>query len=587
MNEWTKTGIFSALAVVVVATAILSKPRIADVVLNEMEGKNLFADKFTDVDDAAQLEIVTFDEKLGKLRAFSVAKDKETGQWSIEPSHYPANNQAQLSDVLTSLIGLKVVGVHSEVLQDQEECQVVEPDIDEITTSTAGVGTLVTVRSSDNSELANLIIGSETPRGTDLRYVRIPGNNVIYVVRINTQSLTTDFKDWINSDLLDLASLDIRKVHFKDYSIIPSPRGLLQMEKASDINLSWDSEESEWTLDSMIQYKENQPTETMLLDDEEINNQGLNDLKFALDNLEIDSVEPKPEGLGADLAVEANLANNPEGMQSLSLRGFFPAQVEEGGPLELLSANGEMHVSLHSGVQYVIRFGDIVVDISADADDTQRYMVVTARLDESMLVPPTLEPEPEPEPASEPGSDPASETETEPEPEPEPEPAPPADPADGDKGDTADGACQDTDEGAAVAPEPAEGDTASTEEELRLKEFEREMNEFQDNRNDAIKQVLILNEKFADWFYLISEETYNKLNLGISDVIKEKEESDGGLDQFRDLENEGLDLPPLPGIEGLDDPEEPAKDNPEPAKDDPEPAKDDPEPAKDDPEPAK
>ena len=123
MNEWTKTGIFSALAVVVVATAILSKPRIADVVLNEMEGKNLFADKFTDVDDAAQLEIVTFDEKLGKLREFSVAKDKETGQWSIEPSHYPANNQAQLSDVLTSLIGLKVVGVHSEVLQDQEECQ--------------------------------------------------------------------------------------------------------------------------------------------------------------------------------------------------------------------------------------------------------------------------------------------------------------------------------------------------------------------------------------------------------------------------------------------------------------------------------
>ena len=78
------------------------------------------------------------------------------------------------------------------------------------------------------------------------------------------------------------------------------------------------------------------------------------------------------------------------------------------------------------------------------------------------------------------------------------------------------------------------------------------MNEYQDKRNDAIKRVQILNERFADWYYLISEETYSKLHLGISDLIKEKEESDGGLGEFRDLENKGLDLPLLPGLpEGI------------------------------------
>ena len=74
------------------------------------------------------------------------------------------------------------------------------------------------------------------------------------------------------------------------------------------------------------------------------------------------------------------------------------------------------------------------------------------------------------------------------------------------------------------------------------------MNEYQDKRNDAIKRVQVLNERFGDWYYLISEETYSKLHLGISDLIKEKDESDGGLGEFRDLENNGLDLPLPPGL---------------------------------------
>jgi len=75
------------------------------------------------------------------------------------------------------------------------------------------------------------------------------------------------------------------------------------------------------------------------------------------------------------------------------------------------------------------------------------------------------------------------------------------------------------------------------------------MNEYQDKRNDAIKRVQVLNERFGKWYYLISEETYNKIHLGISDIIQAKEDSDGGLGEFRDLENKGLDLslpPDLP-----------------------------------------
>jgi hypothetical protein len=568
MNEWMKTGVFAGLALFVVLIAVISQPRIANVALDEMEGKLLFADKFNESnqDDAARLEIVTFDEKLGKLRSFSVGKQKDTGQWAIEPEQYPADNQQQLVDAMASLMGLKVIGVHSEVEQDKEACQVVEPNIDDLTTSSSGVGTLVTIRDKNNRAMASLVIGKKVSEEGNNRYVRLPGdNNVIYVVEVDTASLTTDFKDWIETDLLDLASLDIRSVLLKDYAIIPSSQGRLQLQMKSDVNLRWDAEESTWILDSMTQYKDNEPTETTLAENEELNSQTLNDLKFALDDLEIDSVEKKPEGLGADLVVEANLANNVEGVRSLQQLGFFPVQNEEGDGIELLSANGEMHVSLQTGIQYVIRFGEIVGDISADAEGIQRYMVVTARLDESMLTPPTLE----------------AETPGEVELPVEPEPTEPADPASEDKPDDtdpeADGsdAVEDepaeeaaTSEGGEEKPaeekpaeeKPAEDEPAAEvpaeptaeEEEVAKLELERKMNEYQDKRNDAIKRVQELNERFADWYYLISEETYSKLHLGISDLITEKEESDGGLGEFRDLENKGLDLPLPPGLpEGI------------------------------------
>jgi len=548
MNEWTKTGVFGGLALVVVMIAVISKPRIKNMELHEMEGMMLFADKFDEEkrDNAARLEIVTFDEDYGELRRFSVGKHKETGQWSIDPDQYPADNQQQLVEALTSLTGLKVIGVHSEVQEDQEACQVVEPDIDELSTVSSGVGTLVTVRDQTNSEMVSLVIGKKVSEEENKRYVRLPDNNVIYVVDVDTSSLSTDFKDWIETDLLDLASLDIRSILLKDYALIPTSQGRLQMQMKSDINLGWNTEESAWALDSMVQYKENEPSETALLDDEELNSQTLNDLKFALDELEIESVKKKPEGLGADLGVDSSLASNVEGLRSLQELGFFPVQNQQGDGIELLSANGEMHVSLQTGVQYVIRFGEIVADISAEAEDIQRYMVVTAMLDESMLVPPTLEPETPPE----------AETPAEPEAE------PPADPAAEEKDEAADpaaddsGACQDTpsqpdadDDKSAAEEQPAEP-AGDEEDAARQLEFERKMNEYQDKRKDAIKRVQVLNERFADWYYQISEETYNKIHLGVSDIIKSKEDADGGLDEFRELENKGLDLPLLPGLPG-------------------------------------
>ena len=58
---------------------------------------------------------------------------------------------------------------------------------------------------------------------------------------------------------------------------------------------------------------------------------------------------------------------------------------------------------------------------------------------------------------------------------------------------------------------------------------------------DAQELVKDLNSRVADWYYLISEYTYNRLHLTKTDLIAVKEGSDPtGIRTFRKLEKEGL-----------------------------------------------
>ena len=53
-----------------------------------------------------------------------------------------------------------------------------------------------------------------------------------------------------------------------------------------------------------------------------------------------------------------------------------------------------------------------------------------------------------------------------------------------------------------------------------------------------------LNYRFADWYYVISEDVYKKIHLGRADVIRETKaaiETGSGLDAFRNLEGQGLE----------------------------------------------
>ena len=150
-------------------------------------------------------------------------------------------------------------------------------------------------------------------------------------------------------------------------------------------------------------------------------------MKDALDDLEIIDVERKPEILvknlqqGREFFSNLRDANNQAVVQSLQQKGFYTIAAKDAAGQtvpKVVSNKGEVLVGMESGVEYVLRFGEIYRGPEDDENSTgeSRYIYAFARVNESLLPLPKLESLPSPDgpngpegekgPAAKPGSPP-------------------------------------------------------------------------------------------------------------------------------------------------------------------------------------
>ena len=260
MNETVKTAIFILLAAALVAGAILSRPTLTDFQPEEMLGKPLFP-LFTDPLDIKSLEIVKLDVT-GERNDFRITE--VNGVWSI-PSHdnYPADARDQMGRVAEALTDLKVLevippeesGVDSIVFQAQYG--VIDPTSDTVI-APQDVGIKITLGGSNNETLINLIVGKEVARrqsqdmmsgnGTNLRYARIANQAPVYVVSIDPSQFSTNFDQWIEKNLLDISTFDIKEFFVDEYSFsvefVLTNQGLrpsLNFSPVGDLTLAYDA----------------------------------------------------------------------------------------------------------------------------------------------------------------------------------------------------------------------------------------------------------------------------------------------------------------------------------------------------------
>ncbi len=207
---------------------------------------------------------------------------------------------------------------------------------------------------------------------------------------------------------------------------------------------------------------------------QEVASDKMTELLGGLDGLSIVGVRPKPEGLSRSLSQPENLTISQADMLSLRSKGYYFAQTGQ-----LVSNEGEIEVRDGDGVIYTLRFGEIVYGtgeaVSAgneSSDDDQsgpaenRYLFVTTSFDSARF------------------------------------------------------------------PEPRRPDNTDflDKEEDDLSDADRRNKELQDDYEEWETTVEVgsgrsgeLNARFADWYYVISAESFDKIHLTRVELVRQKE----------------------------------------------------------------
>lgn len=558
MNENSKTILFIAAAVACVALAFYTAPDARD---PSSQGSKMGQALFESFDprSATGIEIVEIDED--DLVSKSIEVSQTEKGWLIKRPgkvDYPANADNQVKNVSSLLFDLRIIDQAAEGAGEHANFGVLDPS--KANPSDAGIGKMIALKNNTGANLAQLIIGNEVEGLSNTRFVRKPEENAVYRVELqNVNDVTTKFVDWVEKDFLDIDKWNIKQVTFdnyeiKDGKIAPSAKQVL------------DYDNSEWKL-----------VGSNISEDEELDKEKLDDMKDAFDDLEIIDVERKPEILISSLRKGSEFvdANNIQELQSsansLIQKGFRPVNEldKDGKPLsypngkpklKVVSQKGEVLVGMKDGVEYVLRFGETYRGPEDDENSTgeSRYIYAYARVNENLLEQPVLEPVPAPlmEPISDENS--SSEPPTTPDsngskgdngdqgqegkpsvppiappgpppsfipPSPPPSltPPPPPSPEEINSQETNSSAPSNGEDN--FAKEKADRDAEIAR--IKASNAQKQM-EYQGKVTKAQERVNELNENLAGWYYVISNEVYEKIRLDRSDFVKakEKEESD-------------------------------------------------------------
>jgi hypothetical protein len=194
--------------------------------------------------------------------------------------------------------------------------------------------------------------------------------------------------------------------------------------------------------------------------DESLLDTRLSEMTRGLSDLEIVDVHRKPAGLSSELRAEDALQLDTEAVTSLQSSGYYIV----GG--RLLSNQGETVVRTSDGVQYVLRFGEIA--------DGGRYLFVTAEFNEGLLEKPEILELPE---LASLGID---------------------------------------DE----ATEPAMSESMERARARLTEENDAKQQAYQEKLDAGRDRARELTDRFADWYYVISDEVYENVRFTRPDIVE-------------------------------------------------------------------
>jgi len=201
---------------------------------------------------------------------------------------------------------------------------------------------------------------------------------------------------------------------------------------------------------------------------QQVDDTKLNQLLTTLVELKIVDVRPKPKGLSLSLKGTSGAKTiSQEDRLSLQSKGFYFSR--EG---QLLSNEGELVIYSEDGVIYTLRFGEVVFGGGAGEGESSaaaesRYLFITTHFDSAAYREP-------PKPSN-----------------------------------------YDFD---------SKADSLETADDLRNKELAQKWEKWKRDFDQAKKLTGELNQRFADWYYVISSGSFDNLRLRRNDLVIAKSE---------------------------------------------------------------
>lgn len=520
MNPLPRTLAFVVAAVLSVGAAGLTyySSRPAKVTWDTEIGKEFFPD-FQDPNSATSLQVATFDKEASKTNTFSV--EFKDGKWRI-PSHnnYPADGKDRLKQTAASVIGIKrgtLAGTNKEA---HKQHNLLDP-LDQSINETEGRGDRITLKNGEKV-LVDYIIGKKKEGPGNIYYIRKADEPSFFLSEVKIE-LSTKFGDWIEPDLLGLKRDDVKEIFLDRYSVNEAEGVVVQGEKSV---LNRDNATADWKIDGIDATAVKPKTSV------------ISAMLGSLDDLKITGVRKKPEGLSASLQGDESIKLTQSTLLDLQNHGYF--YIPKKG---IVSNEGDMLVSTFDGVSYVLRFGEVIegsdveIEVGSPNESTKkpaaegekkegdkpadeakkdagdegadkaskknRFVFIMAQHDPKLLGEPPVEPvKPEPPQEAAPAeAKPAAEGEKK-EDEKAAEPVAP------------------TPEAQAAADAKAAYETAMMKYQTDSDVYRIKKKEYDEKLAAGEKRAKELNARFADWYYVISEDLFDELRVKSEDLVE-------------------------------------------------------------------
>ena len=507
MNELQRTLAFVAVAVVSVVAARFAGPSTPKQTAAITGVGEVFYPDFKDADAAKSLQVSSYNAETAEVRPFSVVQGKD-GLWRIPTRHnYPADGQERLAKTATSMIGIKREGFAGPRDNEHAEFGVLDPQGDSHS-DLKGIGNRITLKDESGKVLADYIIGKEVKGRPGNFYIRRPDEKATYFAKLDIQ-VSTKFADWIEPDLLKLDATRLSDIVIDTSSVDLSQGAVVEGDTSK---LSRKVSSDPWKLAGLDEAAE------------EVNQEEINKLIKSLDDLKIVGVRQKPAKLMQGLR-EGKLQRDQFSALDLQDKGFFLATDRKSNRTLLVPKEGQMIAITNQGVAYDLKFGDIFsgseqeveAGIEAKEGDAEkktdeekkkdeeskeadkpklksRYLFVMVHFDEAGL---GTKPEApvKPEPPADPVADAAADTE----------------------------ASADASAPLNKAEDPKKVHEAAVAKfEADQKRYEADSKAFEQKVKDGEKLVKELNARFADWYYVVSGESFENLRQGKKTLVKAK-----------------------------------------------------------------